>query len=69
MVAFIAEPGPLNMHCFLEPFVKEVRMYGPLKRDDEDHVNKYIERLHATKRKHTLRVTRVVTLDESNDEA
>ena len=43
-------------------------MYGPLKRGDNESRNEYTERVHTTKRKHALRVTRVLPLGESEDE-
>ncbi len=43
-------------------------MYGPLKRVDDEARNEYTERVHTTKRKHALHVTRVLPLGESEDE-
>ena len=43
-------------------------MYGPLKRGDNESRNEYTERVHTTKWKHALRVTRVLHLGESEDE-
>ena len=68
MVALIPAPDPLNIHCFLEPLIKEIEMYGPLKRGDNESRNGYTERVHSTKRNHALRVTRVLPFDESEDE-
>ncbi len=31
VVALIPAPNPLNIHCFLEPLIKEIYTYGPLK--------------------------------------
>ncbi len=68
MVALIPAPDPLNIHSFLEPLLKEIDMYGPLKRVYNESRNEYTERIHTTKRKHTLRVARVRPLGESEDE-
>ena len=68
MVALIPAPDPLNIHSFLEPILKEIEMYGPLKRGDNESRNEYSERVHSTKRDHALRVTRVLPLGESEDE-
>ncbi len=68
MVSLTSAPNPLNIHCFLDPLLKEVEMYGPLKRGDNEARIEYLERVHTTKRKHALRVTRVLPLGESEDE-
>ena len=68
MVALIPAPDPLNIHCFLEPLMKEIEMYGPLKRGDTEERNAYIQRVHVTKRNHALRVTRVMALGDTEDE-
>ena len=36
MVALIPAPDPLNIHCFFEPLMKEIEMYGSLKRDENE---------------------------------
>ena len=69
MVALIPAPDPLNMQCFLEPLLKEVQMYGPLKRNYMESSIHYIERVRTTQRNHTLRVTRVLPLAENENEA
>lgn len=48
--------------------MKEIEMYGPLKRGENEERNAYIERVHATKRNHALRVTRVMALGDTEDE-
>ena len=68
MVALIPAPDPLNIPCFLEPLTKEIEMCGPLKRDENEQRNEYIQRVHTTKRNHALRVTMVSALGETEDE-
>ncbi len=68
MVALVSAPDPLNINSFLEPLLKEIEMYGPLKRGDNESRNQYTERVHSTKRNHVLRVTRVLPLGKSEDE-
>jgi len=68
VVALIPAPDPMNIHCFLEPLLKEVQMYGPLKRNDMEQSTQYIERVRITKRNHALRVIRVLPLAENEDE-
>jgi hypothetical protein len=68
MVALIPAPDPLNIHCFLEPHIKEIEIYGPLKRGDKEERNEYIRRVHTTKRNHVLWVTRVLPLDANEPE-
>ena len=58
----------LNIHCFLEPLVKEIEMYEPLKRGENEKINAYIQRVHATKRNYALCVTRVMALGDTEDE-
>ncbi len=48
--------------------MKEIEMYGPLKRGENEQRNEYIQRIHTTKRNHALRVTRVSALGETEDE-
>ena len=48
--------------------MKEIEMYGPLKRGENEERNAYIQRVHATKRNHALRVTRVMALGDTEDE-
>ena len=43
-------------------------MYGPLKRGESEEINAYIQRVHATKRNHALRVTRVMAVGYTEDE-
>ena len=43
-------------------------MYGPLKRGENEQRNEYMQRAHTTKRKHALRVTRVLRMGETEDE-
>jgi hypothetical protein len=68
VVALILAPDHMNIHCFLEPLLKEVQMYGPLKRNDMEQSIQYIERVRITTRNHALRVTRVLPLAENEDE-
>jgi hypothetical protein len=68
VVALIPAPDPLNIHCFLEPLLKEIEMYGPLKRRENEQRNEYIQRVQTTKRNHALRVTRVLPLGDNEDE-
>ena len=67
-MALIPALDPLNIHFFLEPLLKEIVMYGLLKRGDNESRNEYTERVHSMKRKHALRVTRILPLGESEDE-
>jgi hypothetical protein len=48
--------------------MKEIEMYGPLKRGENEQRNEYIQRVHTTRRNHALRVTRVSALGETEDE-
>lgn len=68
MAAQIPAPDPMNMQCFLEPLLKEVHMYGPLKRNYMESSIHNIERVRTTQRNHTLRVTRVLSLAEHENE-
>ena len=68
MVALIPAPDPLNIHCFLESLLKEMEMYGPLRRGENEKKNEYIQRVYTTKQNHALRVTRVLHLAETEDE-
>jgi hypothetical protein len=43
-------------------------MYGPLQRGVNEARNEYIARVRTTKRKHALRVTRVLPMDGIQDE-
>ena len=47
--------------------MKEIQMYGPLKRGENEQRNEYIQRAHTRKRKHALRVTRVLRMGETED--
>lgn len=67
MVALIPSPDPMNMHCFLEPLVKELDMYGPLIRNRNESLPDYKTRVKNTKRAHTLRVSTVRPLNEDED--
>ena len=66
-MALVPAPDPMNMHCFLEPLLKELEMYGPLQRHETESLPVYIARVKGTKRSHTLRVTRVRPLNEGED--
>ena len=48
--------------------MKEIEMYKPLKRGEDEQRNEYIQKVHTTKRNHSLRVTRVLPLGETEDE-
>ena len=67
MVALIPAPDPLNINCFLEPRMKEIEMYGLLKRGENEQRHEYFQRVHTTKRNHALRVTRVSALGDTED--
>ncbi len=68
MVALITPLDLLNIHCFLEPLLKEIETNGALIRGYNEARNEYTEKVHTTKQKHALRVTRVLPLGESEDE-
>ena len=68
MVALIPASDPLNIHCFLETLMKEIEMYEPLKRGENEQRNEYIERVHTKKRNNALRATRVLALGETENE-
>ncbi len=48
--------------------MKQIEMYGPLKRGEPEQRNKYNARVRTTKRDHVLRVMKVLPLDENEDE-
>lgn len=62
IVALIPDPDPMNIHAFLEPLVKEFKMYGPLEPGDDESSDDYIKRVKETKRDHVARVTRAVPM-------
>ncbi len=68
VVVLIPAPNPLNTNCCLEPLLREIDMYGSLKRGDKEQRKEYIERVHTTKRYHVICVTRVLPLDANDDE-
>ncbi len=68
MVALTPAPDLLNIHCFLEPLMKEIEINGPLKRGETEERNAYIQSVHATKRNNALRVTRFIALGNIEDE-
>ena len=61
-MALIPDPDPMNIHAFLEPLVKEFKMYGPLERRSSESSDDYITRVKETKRDHVARVTRAVPM-------
>jgi hypothetical protein len=48
--------------------MKEIEMYEPLKRGENEQRNEYIERVHTKKRNNALRATRVLALGETENE-
>ncbi len=68
MVALISAFDPMNINCFLEPRLKEVQMYKPLKRDATEQIINNIERFCITQCNHALRVKRVLPLFKSENE-
>lgn len=55
----------MNIHAFLEPLITEFEMFGPLERNPNEEKGAYVDRVKTTKRKHTLRVTRVIPKPEN----
>jgi hypothetical protein len=68
VAALIPALDPLNIHCFMGPLLKDIEMYGPLNRGENEQRNEYMQRIHTTKRNCALRVTRVLPLGETEDE-
>jgi hypothetical protein len=48
--------------------MKEIEMFGPLKRGETEERKAYIQRVHATQRNYALRVTGGMALGDTEDE-